>query len=204
VSNPPENARRRWNRRYTERGVRAFENAPAPWLVEHRPLLMGNRGRPALDVACGDGRNAAYLAELGFEVDAVDVSDVAIDALRAAALSSGLTVHPRRIDLERCELPAARYDVIVQMNYLQRELFGPLAQALKPGGLLILETFTRADAGAHGHSLDSQFLLDHNELLASFPELDVLDHREAVITHGGMPRALAGLVAQRPPTADGR
>jgi tellurite methyltransferase len=149
-------------------------------------------------VACGDGRNAGYLAQLGFEVDAVDVSDVAIDALRAAADARGLSVHPRRCDLEEAGLTEADYDVIVQINYLQRGLFGDLVRALGPGGLLILETFTRADLEALGNHVEARYLLDAGELPASFPELEVIRHREAVVEHGGRTRAVAGLVARRP------
>lgn len=190
-------ARDRWNRRYARRGVRAFENAPSAWLVEHHALLTEAPGQRALDLACGDGRNAAYLASLGFEVDAVDVSDVAIDALRAAAVSRGLSVHPRRIDLEQDGLPAGCYDVIVQINYLQRDLFAALARALRPGGLLILETFTRADRDELGNGVDAPYLLDVGELPAAFRDLEVIDHREAVVERGSRRRAVGGLVARR-------
>jgi tellurite methyltransferase len=191
-------ARDRWNRRYAERGVPALQNAPSAWLVEHRALLAEAHGRRALDVACGDGRNAGYLAKLGFAVDAVDVSDVAIDALRAAAASRGLSIHAAQCDLEQSGLPAGPYDVVVQINYLQRDLFGPLAQALRPGGgILIVETFTRADRDEFGNGVDAPYLLDEGELPASFPDLEVIDHREAVIERGSRRRAVAGLVARR-------
>ncbi len=170
--------------------------------MEQRPLLSDVAeagGRRALDVACGDGRNAGYLAQLGFVVDAVDVSDVAVDALQAAAAARGLSgVHPRRCDLEQGGLPAAAYDVVVQINYLQRDLFGELARALRPGGLLILETFTRADLEALGNHVEARYLLGAGELPASFPGLEVIRHREAVVDHGGRRRAVAGLVARRP------
>jgi tellurite methyltransferase len=169
--------------------------------VEQRGLLtrLGRTGGGrALDVACGDGRNAGYLAQLGFAVDAVDVSDVAIEALRAAAVARGLSVHAVLLDLEQAGLPGADYDVIVQINYLQRDLFGGLARALAPGGLLILETFTQADLDTLGNHVESRFLLQAGELPAAFPELEVIHHREAVVQHGGRTRAVAGLVARRP------
>ena len=133
-------ARERWNRRYTERGFVPFPDRPAEWLVENRAVLTGPGGRRALDLACGDGRNALFLAQLGFDVVAVDVSDVAINALRKAAVNRGLAVDARRVDLEDEALPGDRYDVIVQINYLQRDLFGSLARALTSGGILIVET----------------------------------------------------------------
>jgi 2-polyprenyl-3-methyl-5-hydroxy-6-metoxy-1,4-benzoquinol methylase len=190
--------RERWNRRYAERGLTPFPDRPSEWLAENRDLLAGPGGRRALDVACGDGRNAVYLAQLGFAVDAVDVSDVAVSALRAAALERGLNVDARRLDLEVETLPVARYDVVVQINYLQRDLFGALAQALVPGGLLVLETVTRAHVDELGKVFDARFVLDDNELLRSFPELRVRHYREGITDRGGRPRGVASLVAERP------
>jgi SAM-dependent methyltransferase len=190
-------ARERWNRRYRQRGVRAFPDAPSEWLIENRSWLCASSGRRALDVACGDGRNAVYLARLGFEVDAVDISDVVIDALQAAANDRGLAVKPRRIDLERDALPALDYDAIVQLNYLQRSLFEPLANALSPGGILILETVTSEHVTELGHQLNPRFLLDREELLTAFPDLDVVRYEEGIAQRSGQPRAVASLVARR-------
>ncbi|MBW3551355.1 MAG: methyltransferase domain-containing protein [Proteobacteria bacterium] len=88
-------ARDRWNERYAQGGRQWMPETPSEWLVDHAELLIG--GGRALDVACGDGRNALYLAHLGYTVDAIDVSDVAIAALRAATASRGLTmtIEPR-------------------------------------------------------------------------------------------------------------
>lgn len=193
----PPDPRGRWNRRYAARGVRVLPEAPAQWLTENRSVLSGLDGRRALDIACGDGRNAAYLARLGFEVDAVDISDVAIDALQAAATDRRLSVRPLRLDLEREPLPGSDYEVIVQLNYLQRSLFEPLARALTPGGILIAETVTRVHVDALGNDFDPRFVLDRDELLESFPDLDVLRYEEGIAERSGKPRAVASLVARR-------
>ncbi|HEX6389354.1 MAG TPA: class I SAM-dependent methyltransferase, partial [Solirubrobacteraceae bacterium] len=105
-------ARERWNERYAQPDRRWMPEAPSEWLVAHSGLLAG--GGRALDVACGDGRNALCLAQLGYMVDAIDVSDVAIDALRRTTEERGLTmtIVPRVVDLEREPLPAGPYDVI--------------------------------------------------------------------------------------------
>jgi SAM-dependent methyltransferase len=128
--------------------------APAQWLVQNRALLVSTDGRRALDLAGGDGRNAAYLAQLGFEVDAVDISDVAIAALQTAAIDRYLAVNPYRIDLERDPLPGSNYNLIGQLNYLQRSLAEPLTRALAPGGILVVETVTRVHAEELGNHLD--------------------------------------------------
>ena len=110
-------ARERWNERYGGAGFEPFPDAPAQWLVEHEALLRelvdAGGARRALDVACGDGRNARWLAELGFAVDAVDVSDTAIEALRRAAAERGLRVDARVAALARYPLDEAAYEFVV-------------------------------------------------------------------------------------------
>jgi SAM-dependent methyltransferase len=194
----PEPARERWNRRYTERGLTPFPDRPAEWLAENRELIAALAGRRALDVACGDGRNSLYLAELGFAVDAIDVSDVVIAALQAAAAQRDLSVQARRVDLESEPLPAGGYDVVVVLNYLQRDLFGALGRALAPAGVLIAETVARAHVEELGNPFDPRFVLADNELLHAFPELVVRHYREGVAERGGKPRGVASLVAERP------
>jgi len=189
-------ARERWNERRSAAGFEPFPDAPAPWLVEHAALLGG--GGRALDVACGDGRNARALARLGYEVDAVDVSDVTIEALRATAAERAPGVHPRVADLEREPLARDAYDVVVNFNYLQRDLFGALEAALRPGGWLLFETFGPAHLAELGRHVNPKFVLAPNELLHAFPRLRVRAYRDGVAEHPGGPRGIASLLAQRP------
>ena len=186
-------ARERWNER-RRAGFEPFPDRPSEWLVEHRGLLAGGR---ALDVACGDGRDALFLARHGYEVDAVDVSDVAIDALRAAATERRLPIHPYAADLEREPLPGAGYDAIVCFNYLQRDLFAALEQALALNGLLLYETFARAHVDELGRQVNEAFVLERNELLHAFAGLHVVHYREGVAERRRGPRGVASLVARR-------
>jgi SAM-dependent methyltransferase len=185
----------RWNVRYTQ-DFRPFPDAPAPWLVAHRALLTG--GGRGLDVACGDGRNALYLAQHGYAVDAVDASDVAVEALRAAAQERDLAITPLVVDLEQEPLPAGRYDVIVTMNFLQRDLFGPLQDALAPGGLLFYETLGQAHVTLLGRSFNPAYLLQDGELPRAFPGLEVVEYFEGVAERSGAPRGIGAIVARRP------
>jgi SAM-dependent methyltransferase len=187
----------RWNERYAD-GFEPFPDAPAPWLVEHRDLLTGP-GR-ALDIACGDGRNALYLAQRGYAVDAVDASSVAVDALQVAAAQRGLAVRVLLVDLEREPLPDGPYDVVVTMNFLQRDLFGVLQDVLAPGGLLLYETFGQAHVTQLGRSFNPAYLLEDGELLRAFDRLEVIDHFEGVAERSGGPRGVGSLVARRPPS----
>jgi len=194
-------ARERWNDRYAGEGFRAFGPEPAEWLAEHEGLLgeiARERGEPrAIDVACGDGRNARLLAERGFAVDAIDVSDVAIAALAMAAGERGLAVRATVADLERDGLPDGAWDVVVCMNYLQRDLFAGLQAALAPGGLLLCETFARAHVEELGRAFNPAYVLDRNELLRAFEGLHVRHYREGVAERRGEPRGVASIVAQR-------
>ena len=194
-------ARERWNERYGGAGFAPFPDAPAQWLVEHeallRELVEAGGARRALDVACGDGRNARWLAELGFTVDAVDVSDVAIEALRRAAAERGLRVDARTIDLDRDPLDEDAYDVVVCMSYLQRDLFGALRRALRPGGLLLYETFARAHVEELGKAFNPAYVLERNELLEAFRGLHVRHYREGAVERRGELRGVASIVAQR-------
>jgi tellurite methyltransferase len=194
-------ARERWNERYESDGFEPFPDAPAEWLVEHDALL-GAAARAsseprALDVACGDGRNARHLAGLGFAVDAIDVSDVAVARLSQAASERGLSVHARVVDLECDGLPAGEYDVVICMHYLQRDLFGALRAALAPGGLLLYETFSRAHVEELGRRFNADYVLDRNELLHAFDELHVHHYREGLVERPGDTRGVASIVAQR-------
>jgi SAM-dependent methyltransferase len=191
------NSRDRWNERYAQPGRQWMPETPSEWLVAHEALLAG--GGRALDVACGDGRNALYLAQLGYMVDAIDVSDVAIAALRRTIEERGLTmtITVGVVDLEREPLPAGPYDVIVMTNFLQRDLFEPLQDALGPGGLLVFETLARCHVDELGHSFNPAYLVEPGELPRAFGRLEVVAHHEGVAERSGRPRGVAGIVARK-------
>jgi SAM-dependent methyltransferase len=142
------------------------------------------RGARALDVACGGGRHAIYLAELGFVVDAWDISDVALDFLRAelarrALAGQPLAVEPRRGDLARTARPASAYDLILDAHYLDRALFAPFKRALRPNGLLIVHTFLSIPGGSMTSRLSNPaHALQPGELRAAFAELEILQLSE--------------------------
>jgi len=169
-------ARARWDSRYHQEPALATLE-PSPFLVAEASLLP-DRGR-ALDVACGAGRNALFLAERGLRVVGVDISPVGLALARRAALARGLPVALAALDLERARLPEASFDAITCIHYLERSLFGELERALRPRGVLVYETFTRDQlAFPEAHPRRPEFLLAPQELLRAFPRLEVLRYAE--------------------------
>lgn len=169
---------------------------PADWLVRHR--LFYRPGR-ALDLACGRGRNALYLAREGFQVEAWDKDAEALEGLSATADTLGLSaITTRLVDLEQApEIPPASFDLITVFYYLQRDLMPRIMRALKPGGVLVYETFLIDNHERFNHPRRREFCLNHNELLALFRELRVLAYREGAQDSGKGPFT-AALIAQRP------
>lgn len=170
---------------------------PADWLVRHRPLYATGR---ALDLACGRGRNALYLAREGFQVEAWDRDTEALEELRLAAASLRLSaVTTRLVDLEQTpKIPPASFDLITVFYYLQRDLAPQIVQALKPGGILVYETFLIDNHERFNHPRRREFCLERNELLSLFGELRVLAYREGASVPDKGPFT-ASLVAQRQP-----
>ena len=152
-------------------------SSPASWLVQHAGLLP-REGR-ALDVACGRGRHALWLAEYGLTTLAVDRDPEAIRELNEAARERRLPLRAEVRDLEGGEtsFQGSTFDVIVVVHYLHRALFPALTAALKPRGILVYETFTRAQA-LLGKPTNPAFLLEPGELRNLVAPLEVLVERE--------------------------
>src|SRR5215212_5356671 len=122
--------REKWEGRYQTRGD-AETNPASRFLTAHRALLPSGR---ALDVACGDGRHALWLARHGFAVDAIDLAYAGLARLTATARREQLVIQSIQANLEQVQLPTARYAVVVNCRYLQRSLFAALRDAVRPGG----------------------------------------------------------------------
>jgi tellurite methyltransferase len=176
---------------------------PCAWL---RSVLDDRRCWPAiagsapvaLDLACGHGRHALWLARRGFNVVGLDVSGVALDHVRRESQRIGLTLTLQRHDHVQEPLPEGPFDLIVVVQYLDRGLFSSLAECLRPGGLLVMETNTLGQR-AFGPPHNRRFLLDPGELVRRVSEagLEVLRAREGVHEEPA-PCAVASVAARRP------
>jgi tellurite methyltransferase len=186
-----ESDRERWDRKYAAgEGPTHFE--PNRLLTENQHLL--DRGR-ALDVACGFGGNALYLASYGYCVDAVDVSGVGLARGQAEAKRRRLQVHFVQADLDCWWVPPARYDLIVVFHYLNRGLLPRLVAGLQPGGLLFYSTRNRRYLSIRP-DFDPAFLLALGELqqFAEDAGLHVLECTDALPEEDTTSR----LIARRP------
>ncbi len=173
--------RQNWDTRYDcadfIHGVKA-----SSFLLSNASILP-DRGL-ALDLAAGEGRNSFFLAGLGLEVIAVDISLRALEKCLRVARDRGLRIYPVAADLNSLVIPAGVFDVVINFNYLQRDLAPHIAAALKPGGVLIFETLT-TDHLRHKPEFNPEFLLNRGELLQMFRGLHLVKYREAEIQNGG-------------------
>jgi tellurite methyltransferase len=155
-----------WEQRY-----RAQEGTaePSPLLIEAVSIRPPGR---ALDLACGTGRNALWLAEHGWNVTAVDGSPKAIEILRERA--AGLHIETQIADLEDggFNIAPASYDLIAICYYLERSLFEPAKQALVPGGIIITIALLAEPAK------DNSFRVEPGELARTFDGWEILHYRE--------------------------
>jgi rhodanese-related sulfurtransferase len=162
---------------------------PSSWLVQNADLLP-RRGK-ALDVAAGSGRHALLLSAAGLSVRAVDRDAEAVAELKAAARRLGFRVEAEVKDLEAptVDLGEEAYDIVLVVNYLHRPLFPVLARALRRGGYLLYETYTKAQA-ERGKPTNPEYLLDPGELPHLVAPLEVVRQREGEF-EGGMVSAVA-------------
>lgn len=163
-----------WKEQYRKTADSATEreSAPNPFLVEAAHDLPPGR---ALDLACGTGRNALWLARHGWSVTAVDGSPSAIDILSRGARKLGVTVNAQIADLEDAgfTIALAHYDLVAMCYYFQRSLIEQAKRGVVPGGIMIAIALLIEP----GKEL-STFRLQPGELRAYFADWEVLNYRE--------------------------
>ena len=166
---------------------------PDDWLIDQVAELAPGR---VLELACGLGRNAVWLAQQGWQVDAVDVSPIGLAIAVQLARRANTHVNWIAADLDDFTPAEAAYDLVVIFRFLDRVRVPALVdRALRAGGLLIYETFSRGQlARSDNHLKNPDFTVIEGELLQLFPRLQPLHHADDVVLAD---RTVARLVAWR-------
>jgi SAM-dependent methyltransferase len=166
--------RERWDEIHTKSHSGLDPSAFLGALLPHLPGGNGPTGSErnyALDVACGKGPDALLLARVGYVVDALDVSPVALQILNERALMEGLDarITPQQVDLSEAKLPENAYDLVFCRRFLDRALLPQLRNAVKIGGALVLELFTEEQAQQPTGPKNPAYLLRHGEIRDLLP-----------------------------------
>ena len=188
--------RERWNEKYEKREPASIVQ-PDGWLVESlRMIETASDPKPpvrtALDVACGLGHNAVWLAQQNWRTDAVDISSRGLELAQQCATANDCHVCWIEADLDDWTPAANRYDLAVVFRFLDRETVPRVVRsALRPDGWLVYETFSAAQCGrSDNHISNPAFTLAPDELSTLFPDFDVVAHREDVLDDRAVQRFL--------------
>ena len=189
----------RWNLKY-EGTTYIYGKEPTAFLNEKLSLLKKGK---ALVLAMGEGRNAVYLAENGFDVTGVDISAVGIEKCERLAEERGVAVNSVVADLTDYDMGREQYDLITNFYFFDKSILPGVIDSLKPGGIFIFETYSR-DHPKHSKfgPKNPDYLVKPNELLEIFKSLRILYYEDMVTElNEGMHKgkaALIRLIARKP------
>jgi len=185
-----ESDRQRWDAKYALRDA-PTEIVADDWLVECATPLPAGR---ALDLACGLGHNAIWLAEHGWTVDAVDISPVGLELADKRAKQAHVSgIRWIEADLDTFQPESAAHDLVLVFRFLDRRSIASVVQAaLKPGGRLVYETFTTAQLERDDDHIQNQnYVLYPGELPEMFPGSETVVYREETLGDRTVARLLA-------------
>ena len=184
----------RWDNRF--RGTKFALGKKANSLLR-RHIGRLPKGK-ALDIATGEGRNAIFLAQQGFDVDAVDISAVGLRKAQRLAKEMKVKINAILADLDSHQIGKERYDLIADFYFLNRRLIPKIKKGLKNGGRVIFETYIleHRDLGTTGPK-DPKYFLKPNELISLFKGFRILFYREGIFKEGGKRKAIASLIAEK-------
>ena len=178
----------RWNSKY-KTDIYLFGEQPIPFLVNNFHILPKGK---VLDIAMGEGRNGVYLATQGFDVTGLDISERGLEKAHKLAEKNNVSIKTKVVDLETHRLEPNSYDVILCTYYMQRNLFKQFESALKPGGMIVVETYN-VDYLKYAR-FSRKWALDTNELLDIFKGLRVIRYQD--FDNGK--EAYSSIIAQKP------
>jgi len=162
------NDKQKWDAKYIKKSQLLLPRDASINLVNHLGRCSGDR---ALDLACGAGRNTIYLAKNGFNVDAFDIAQIALNALHVELETQNLSqkVNTKLVDLDKFDIKENAYDLVLMCNFLDRELITKAQQSLSDDGIFIVETYMVDDKNEKENS-DRANLLEKNELKDIFAD----------------------------------
>jgi SAM-dependent methyltransferase len=185
---------KRWDKRFRGKEF-AFGKEANPFLRRHIRLLPKGK---ALDIAAGEGRNAVFLAQHGFDVDAVDISERGLRKARKLAKEMGGKIHTVLVDINTYQIGKSQYDLIANFYFLNRRLIPGIKKGLKKGGRVIFETYLLEQRMlGTGGPKHAKYFLKPNELLRLFQDFRILFYREGIFKEGGRRKAIASLIAEK-------
>jgi SAM-dependent methyltransferase len=179
----------KWDNRYST-NERIGGSEPSSFLYRNAESLPVSG--QALDLAAGEGRNTVFLAKLGLNALALDISIRALEKSLRLARDNSVEIEAAAVDLTTFVIPPNTFDVIININYLQRDLASGIIAGLKPGGLLMFETMT-IDFLRYKPGFNPDFLLGRGELVRMFRGLHLIKYRESIL----QTRAVASLIARK-------
>ena len=186
-----ESDRTQWDQVF-DQDVYVYGKEPAEVLMEHIDILPVGR---ALDIAMAEGRNAVFLAKKGFVVDGVDISEVAIRKAKRLAKENHVEITTINADLNTYQIKPETYEVILNIQYLQRSLIPQIKRGLKRGGIVVFENETVEQLKLpKSGGIRRDYLLNVGELKELFKDFKILYYSEK---NDGK-EAVARLVAMKP------
>ena len=168
-----------WDQRYATDEF-MYGTEPNTFLAEHAQRLVG----PVLSLAEGEGRNAVYLASLGLDVLGVDSSAVGLAKAQRLAAANGTTIQTEVVDLTRYTPPPQAFGSVISIfahlpSEDRKRLHRVVENALKPGGIMLLEGYSQAQlAYGTGGPKDLNMLLTRADIESEFPHCEILLSRE--------------------------
>ncbi len=188
----------KWNSRYQTEGKKWQNSRPRQLLLDFADRLPATG--LALDAAAGVGVHGLFLAERGWHVIALDISEVGLRFGKEVAVRRGLRLETAVFDLTNPWLPANSFDVILNFRFLERHTFPVYRQALKPNGWLIFETFIRPCDDV----LDPEYFLEPGELMSAFSDFDIIHsvQKDSLGQKTGKVKRVEQLVARKPINGD--
>lgn len=181
-----KDANLKWDKRFREEAC-VLGTEPSRYLADNMEFIkVMVPGMRALDIACGEGRNSIYLASQGFRVVGLDISEVGLEKAHAWMEREGLRIDFRRVNLEEYDF-TEQYDLIINFNFLLRDLIPKAVDALSPGGVIVFDTLLDSPYVPTIHK--KEHLLRPGELLGIFRQFpgEILLPEERL--HDEMPTA---------------